>query len=250
MKRILLNKSFAGVFIIVTSALIFCTQTDAAERASSKIDKKPETQKQKLRKLPTRRINWTAISPSNFRPDMTFNEAISILRNTTIPPLNIVVLWKNLEMVDIYRDTPIGIDGVTGVPLRTHLKLLLTSLSAGSEEKLGYIVDGGVIIISTEESLPKKMSTRIYDITDLTGTPASGGFMPGMGMFGMGMPGMGMPGMGMPMGLGGMPFGFGGMPFGGMMPFGLGGISGGMTPFGGTGYSGQGQPSYGISGSR
>ena len=235
MKRILSNKSFARVCIILTSTLIFCTQTEAVKSASSKINNKPGTQKQKTQKIPTRRVNWTAISPSNFTPDMPFNDAINILRNTTIPPLNIVVLWKNLEAVDIYRDTPIGIDGSSGVPLRTHLKLLLMSLSAGSTEKLGYVVNDGVIIISTEGSLPNRFRTRIYDITDLVGTPAGGGLMPGLGM---------------PIGLGGMPFGFGGMPFGGMMPFGFGGISGGMTPFGGTGYSGQGQTPYGSAGSR
>lgn len=216
MKRRQCKKTFAGVVIVLMSTLIFCTQTEAAKSASSKISVKPGTQKQKTLKSPVRRINWTAVSPSNFTPDMSFNDAINILRNTTIPPLNIVVLWKNLEReADIYRESPIGIDGVSGVPLRTHLKLLLMSLSGGSTEKLGYVVRDGVIIVSTESSLPNRLRTRIYDITDLVGAPASGGFMPP----------------------GGMPFGFGGMPFGGML--------GGMMPFGGAGYTGQGQMPYG-----
>ena len=221
----LLNKSFAVMFVVLMIALVFHTRTDGADSANSNALKVSDTRNQKIPQMPNRRVNWHAISPSNFNPDMPFNEAINILRNTTIPPLNIIVLWRNLEAVDIYRGTPIGIDGASGVPLRTHLKLLLMSLSAGSSEKLGYVVDGGAIIISTKSTLPKKMNTRIYDITDLVGTPSRAGFMPM-----------------------GMPFGFGAMSFGTMLPMGLGGLFGGMMPYGSTGntgYTGQGRAPYG-----
>ncbi len=133
------------------------------------------------------------------------------MRNSTVPPLNIAVIWKDLqENADIYRDTPIGMNGLSGVPLRTHLKVLLMSVSGGAVEKLGFVVDDGVIIIATQSSLPKKVVTRIYDITDLVSEPANYRLMPGFGM----------------------PFGFGGMPFGGT---GFGGM-----PFGGIGFGGQG----------
>ena len=167
---------------------------------------------------------------------MTFGEAINILRNCTVPPLNIAVLWRDLEEnADIYRDTPIGMDGLRGVPLKTHLKILLASVSGGGVEKLGYVVDEGVIIIATQSSLPRRMRTRIYDVTDLVSEPANYRFMPGFGMpFGGGM--MSFGGGMMPYGGGMMPYGGGGMPFGGgMMPFG-----GGMMPYGGMSYGGQG----------
>ncbi len=235
MKRKVLNKSLAVSYIILIIVLAFYTQANGADSANSKSLNVSGTRNQMIPQLPGRRVNWHAISPSNFNPDMPFNEAINILRNTTIPPMNIIVLWRNLEAVDIYRDTPIGIDGASGVPLRTHLKLLLMSLSAGSAEKLGYVVDGGAIIISTQSTLPKKMKTQIYDITDLVGTPSGAGFMPM-----------------------GMPFGFGAMSFGTMLPMGLGGLFGGMNPYGNTGYntgfntgySGQGRTPYGYTGSR
>jgi hypothetical protein len=223
MDKVIGIKISTGLFIVSAIILVFNFQTFAADSASLSQSNQAVT-----KKVPTRRVNWSAVSPSNFTPDMSFNDAINILRNTTIPPLNIIILWRNLEAVDIYRDTPIGIDGASGVPLRTHLKLLLMSLSAGSSENLGYVVDGGAIIISTESTLPQKMKTRIYDITDLVGTPAGAGFMPPMGM----------------------PFGFGAMSFGTMLPMGLGGLFGGMMPFGGTGYTGQGQTTYGFTGSR
>ena len=71
-------------------------------------------------------------------------------------------------------------------------------------EKLRYVVDEGVIIIATQDSLPRKKVTRIYDITDLVSEPANYRLMPGFGM----------------------PFGFGGMSFSGMMPFGGAGFTG------------------------
>ena len=170
------------------------------------------------------------VGPSSFTPNMTFDEAIKILRNCTVPPLPIAVLWRDLEEnADIYRDTPIGMDGLHGVPLKTHLKILLASVSGGGPEKLGYVVDDGVIIIATQGSLPRRMRTLIYDVTDLVSEPANYRSMPGFGMpFGGGM----MPfggGMMMPYGGGGM------MSYGGGMPLG-----GGMMPFGGMSYGGQG----------
>jgi len=217
MKKKLLNKSFAIVFVVLTVAFIFYDRANGAGSANSTSSGVSGTRNQRIPQMPNRRVNWHAASPSNFHPDMPLNEAINILRDTTIPPLNIIVLWRNLRAVDIYRDTPIGIDGASGVPLRAHLKLLLMSLSAGSSEKLGYVVDGGAIIISTESTLPNKMKTQIYHITDLVGTPSGAGFMPM-----------------------GIPFGFGAMPFGTMLPMGLGGLFGGMMPYGNTGYTGQG----------
>ena len=146
------------------------------------------------------------MDPSAFEPDMPFSEAIDILRNSTFPKLNIVVLWKDLEEnADIYPDTPIGIDGVTGVSLNRHLKSLLDGVAGGAQEKLGYVVDEGVVVISTLGNLPKKMVTRIYDITDLVGQPANYGGMQGIMMsriVGM-MSGGGMMGGGMMGGLGG-----------------------------------------------
>jgi hypothetical protein len=217
------KKSYRGVFIILTAAFVSCTQAYGGDLLNSKTRSMSAAQNQKAQKARARRINPAAVSPSSFTPETTLNDAINILRNTTIPPLNIVVLWRNLETVNIDRETPIGYKGITGVPLRTHLKLLLMSLSGGSTEKLGYVVKDGVIIISTESTLPNRFRTQIYDVTDLVGTPAGAGMMPMMGM----------------------PFGLGAMPFGGMMSLGLGGMLGGMMPFGGMGYTGQGQMPYG-----
>lgn len=118
----------------------------------------------------------------------TFSEAIDILRNSAEPPLKIVVLWKDLsENAYVEPDTPIKIDGVSGIRLRTGLELVLMSVYSGFA-KLGYVVKGGVIIIATKESLPDKMVTRVYDISYLLSQPArfGFGFAPGLaaGQFG------------------------------------------------------------------
>jgi hypothetical protein len=118
------------------------------------------------------------------------------------------------ENAGIDRETPIGMDGLSGVPLRTHLKVLLMSVSAGAFEKVGYVVDDGIVIIATQSSLPRKRVTRIYDVSDLVSEPANYRF----------------PGFGMPFGFGGM-MPFGGMMGGGMMPF--GGMMSGSAGYGG-----------------
>ena len=185
-------------------------------------------------RIPVARLRPANLTdPSTFTPEMPFSEAIGILRNSTFPKLNIVVLWKDLEEnADIYADTPIGIDGVSGVSLNRHLRSLVDGVSGGAPERLGYVVEDGVVVIATLGSLPHRMVTRVYDITDLVGQPSTG-FSP-MGMMGMGMPGMGMGMMGGGM-MGGMPYGgaMGGMMGGGMMG---GGMMGGMMPGMGGGY--------------
>lgn len=112
----------------------------------------------------------------------TFSEAIDILRNSTEPPLKIVVLWKDLsENAYVEPDTPIKIDGVSGIRLGMGLELVLRSVYSGFAE-LGYVVKGGVIIIATKESLPERMVTRVYDISYLLSQPSrfGFGFAPGM----------------------------------------------------------------------
>jgi hypothetical protein len=199
-----LTKCFGGIVVILFGTFLLLGETQGANSKGPYTRNNSENQGRQTSKTAYKKVSRKTAGPSSFTPEMTFEEAINILRNSTVPKLNIAVLWRDLEQnADVYRDTPIGIKGVSKVPLRTHLKLLLMSISAGGTEKLGYVVDDGVIIIATQGSLPKKMETRVYDIADLVSAPANFRLMPGLGM----------------------PFGYGQMPYGGMMPY------------GGTGYS-------------
>ena len=107
---------------------------------------------------------------SGLMPQMSFSDGIEELRNSVEPPLNTIVMWRDLEEnAAIYRATPINMDGISGVKLGTALRLLLKSVDNFAE--LGYTVKDGLIIIATKASLPKAFETSIYDVTDLTGRP-------------------------------------------------------------------------------
>ena len=102
-----------------------------------------------------------------FTPNMSFVEAIEQIKYCVEPPLPIVVIWNDLyDNADIDRTTPINMDEISGVSPGRALRLLLASVSGGYD-KLGYIVEDGIIMIATVESLPERWETRVYDISDL-----------------------------------------------------------------------------------
>jgi len=139
-----------------------------------------------LKPVPTPRRSSAA-----FTRNMPFSEAIDILRNATTPPVNIVVLWRDIENAGVYRDTPIGIDGVPGLKVGQCLDLLTASLSAGASVKIGYVVRNGAVVVATTDGLPApQMMARVYDISDLVAEPARYGF-PSFGLGGMGYGGNG-----------------------------------------------------------
>lgn len=113
----------------------------------------------------------------------TLSDAVELLRNSTEPPLKIVVMWRDLsDNANIDQDTTIQMDGVSGIRLQTGLDILLRAVSSDFA-KLGYIVKDGIIVVATKDSLPVKMSTRVYDISYLLAAPARYGFglRPGFG---------------------------------------------------------------------
>lgn len=146
-------------------------------------------------------------SPATLTRDTAFGEAIDILRNATSPPLNIIVLWRQIgDSADIYRETPIGFDSIPGLRLGQYLDTLLLSVSAGSAARLGYTIDSGVIIIAMIDALPTRKSVpRVYDVTDLVAEPS---YAPSPGMMRM-MMGGGMMGGGYGQGYGSPMGGFG-----------------------------------------
>ncbi len=113
------------------------------------------------------------VNLTQFSPEMSFGEAIEILRNSVDPPLTIIVNWLDLsDNADIDQFTPINMDPVRNIRLETALDNLLDLVSGGFVE-LGYVVDDGIIRIATKDSLPAEMETMVYDVTDLLGQPAN-----------------------------------------------------------------------------
>ena len=167
--------------------------------------------------------------------DTTLEEAISILQNSSTPPLrNVIVYWKDLaENGYIEKDTPINLggEGLTNVVLRTGLQSVLDAVSAGGYyAELGFVVREGTVTIATRETLPANYITDIYDVSDLLNPPANfesnnnnqngGGMGGGMSGGSMGSMGSGMMG-------GGMMGGMSGGSMGGMSGGSMGGMSGG-----------------------
>jgi len=179
------------IVVVLSATFLLFEVTYGANSAVPYPKSNSENQSRQTSKPVYKQVKKATSGPSTFTPNMSFSEAIG--------------------------DTPIGMNGVSKVPIRTHLKLLLMSVSGGGVEELRYVVEDGIIIIATQDSLPKKKVARIYDITDLVAAPANYRFMPGLGM----------------------PFGYGGMPSGGM-GYGRQGFNGGMMPSGGMGYGRQG----------
>lgn len=115
----------------------------------------------------------TIVDLSNLSQAMPFEEVITQLKNAVDPPLQIQPNWKDLRgFGDIQPTTPALMDPLTGIRLRKALELLLAGLSSDLAE-LGYVVDEGVIVISTTEALPKKMVTHVYEIPALAYSPTS-----------------------------------------------------------------------------
>lgn len=102
-----------------------------------------------------------------FSRQTSFADAIDQIRNCVDPPLKIAVLWRDLyDNADIDRTTPINMDDISGVSVGAALKLLLAGV-CGRYDQLGYTIEDGVIIIATIDSLPHRLKSRVYDISDL-----------------------------------------------------------------------------------
>jgi hypothetical protein len=86
--------------------------------------------------------------------DMTFEDAVDLIRTSLDPPLTIIVLWGDLsENAFIEKVSPIQVDGLGAMKLSAGLRAILRSLSASGFSAVDYVVEDGVITIGTKESL-------------------------------------------------------------------------------------------------
>jgi len=191
--------------ILLAVTLIICLCSLCTGKATNPKRLVKATQNNQRRRISSRPSNTSVYKQLAKIVDLSaltlhspISSAIEVLRNSTEPPLNIVVLWRDLsENAFVQQDTPIYMEGVSGIRLRTGLDLLLRAVSS-SPGDLGYVVQDGVIIVATKASLPRRMVTRIYDIRDLAAPPANyrfalpmGPVWPGAFGIGQGWPGQG-----------------------------------------------------------
>jgi hypothetical protein len=91
------------------------------------------------------------------------DQAVDALRDKT--HANINVEWRALEAAGIDKQTPVHVR-LSSLPLDHVLQILLTDVGGGTV-KLGYHIDRGVILVSTDEVLSRTAVARIYDVRDL-----------------------------------------------------------------------------------
>lgn len=92
-----------------------------------------------------------------------FKEVISFLRD--VANVNIHVNWSALGTAGIEDTHQVRNIHLTNIPVEKALKVILEDV--GGTTELGYVVEDGVITISTKAELEKKTVTRVYDIRDL-----------------------------------------------------------------------------------
>jgi hypothetical protein len=109
----------------------------------------------------------TIVDLSNFSQAMSFEEVVMELKNSVDPPLQIQPNWKALlEYADIEPTTPAMMDPLTGIKLRKALEALVAGVSSELAQ-VGYVLDEGVIVIATEDALPSKLVTVLYQTSGL-----------------------------------------------------------------------------------
>lgn len=187
----IVRSSWVAVAVVaVLPGVLLAAEPNAPSTPSVSVARRDGVSQSAPQPAPNAPVHPVHRTPAAFTPQMPLSEAIDILRNCTTPRLNIVVLWRSLDGAGVYRDTPIGIDGLPGLRVRQYLDMLVLSLSAGVSDRIAYAVQGGIITIGTTTALPApRLETRVYDIRDLTAPPANYR-LPSMGFGGLGYGGM------------------------------------------------------------
>ncbi len=127
----------------------------ASRKSTEELRESEETRKTK-NKMRTR-------APEISFDSKEFGEVIELFREMT--GLNIVVNWNALEAYAIEKEVEISLD-LTDVPFDKALDLILSKAGQG-EVPLGYVIDEGIINISTKEDLSRNTITRVYNVQDL-----------------------------------------------------------------------------------
>ncbi len=127
-----------------------------------------ETTVKKTKSEAVRKQLDKTISLSGINAKMSFETAISWLRNQTQPQLPVVVIWSDLsENAFVEQDTAIGLDigGIDALPISETLYLILQSVSCGGLSELKYRIDNGIIFIATKGGFMSNMSGNTSNIS-------------------------------------------------------------------------------------
>jgi hypothetical protein len=110
---------------------------------------------------------------SALTPNTPVNEAFDILAHSVAPPLNLVVIWRDLfDNANIEPSSPAQMDGPASIQLGIALQNLLAALTDPLADShnyyVNYMVGGGTVTVATRVGLPaKKVETRMYNLPPL-----------------------------------------------------------------------------------
>ncbi len=107
-----------------------------------------------------RRLN--TVLPKLELPGVEFKDVVQFLRE--FGNVSIHVRWAALEMVGVTRKSKVNVH-LTNVTLNKAIRVILDDVGGGNP--LGFVLDEGVITISTMDDLSRRTVTRVYDIRDL-----------------------------------------------------------------------------------
>jgi len=95
---------------------------------------------------------------------IALGDVVSFLRETS--GVNFHVRWDMLRQSGIDQKTPVNVE-LADVTVEKVLRTILDDV--GGVNPLGFIVDGGVVTITTREDISTRPIVRVYDVADLIG---------------------------------------------------------------------------------
>jgi len=107
-----------------------------------------------------RKLLDTTVSKLDFE-DMELSQVMQFMRD--VSGANIHVKWRALALASIEPASSVDLN-LSNVSFRKSLEAILKDVGGG---KLDYIVDEGVVVISTREDFDRRLSLAVYDIRDI-----------------------------------------------------------------------------------
>ncbi len=123
----------------------------AGEMSESEKDRRARKKLQRV----IRNVDFSGIALEN---------VLNFLRDVT--GANIVPNWEVLAGRNVTRKTQVTAEKLSEVTGQTLLEIVLENVG-GTQVQLGYVIEDGIVKISTSDALRTKVKTRVYDIRDL-----------------------------------------------------------------------------------
>ena len=100
---------------------------------------------------------------------VAFSDVVDFLRD--VSSANIFVNWRALEAAGVDRNAPVDAR-LRDIPFDKALTVILDSVGGKEgETAVGFVVEDGVITISTKADLALNVATTVYDVRDLLAGP-------------------------------------------------------------------------------